>query len=127
MHDRTTAPDAAPVGQPHAADEITPALLEQVRNEIRAIQATSPDGGPVWFHCLSLFDRSKLPRHQVSEALKRLQASGDVLSEFASPDRDRVRREYVLAEACDRETLQALKNRDWRHPVFARETFEGWR
>ncbi|MBF1237614.1 MAG: hypothetical protein HXM42_04130 [Lautropia mirabilis] len=31
----------------------------------------------------------------------------------------------VLAEACDRETLQALKNRDWRHPVFARETFEG--
>lgn len=125
MNDRTTAPDAAPAGQPHAADEITPALLEQVRNEIRAIQATSPDGGPVWFHCLSLFERTALPRRQVLEALKRLRASGEILSEFASPDRDRVRQEYVLAEACDRETLQALKNRDWCHPVFARETFEG--
>ena len=125
MSDRTTAPDAAPAGQPHAADEITPALLEQVRNEIRAIQATSPDGGPVWFHRLSLFERTALPKRQVFEALKRLRASGEILSEFASPDRDQVRQEYVLAEACDRETLQALKNRDWRHPVFARETFEG--
>lgn len=125
MSDRTTAPDAAPAGQPHAADEITPALLEQVRNEIRAIQATSPDGGPVWFHRLSLFERTALPERQVLEALKRLRASGEILSEFASPDRDQVRQEYVLAEACDRETLQALKNRDWRHPVFARETFEG--
>ena len=125
MNDRTTAPDAAPAGQPHAADEITPALLEQVRNEIRAIQATSPDGGPVWFHRLSLFERTALPERQVLEALKRLRASGEILSEVASPDRDRVRQEYVLAEACDRETLQALKNRDWRHPVFARETFEG--
>ena len=125
MSDRTTAPDAAPAGQPHAADEITPALLEQVRNEIRAIQATSPDGGPVWFHRLSLFERTALPERQVLEALKRLRASGEILSEFTSPDRDRVRQEYVLAEACDRETLQALKNRDWRHPVFARETFEG--
>lgn len=125
MNDRTTAPDAAPAGQPHAADEITPALLEQVRNEIRAIQATSPDGGPVWFHRLSLFECTALPKRQVLEALKRLRASGEILSEFASPDRDQVRQEYVLAEACDRETLQALKNRDWRHPVFARETFEG--
>lgn len=125
MNDRTTAPDAAPAGQPHAADEITPALLEQVRNEIRAIQATSPDGGPVWFHRLSLFERTALPKRQVLEALKRLRASGEILSEFASPGRDQVRQEYVLAEACDRETLQALKNRDWRHPVFARETFEG--
>ena len=125
MSNRTTAPDAAPAGQPHAADGITPALLEQVRNEIRAIQATSPDGGPVWFHRLSLFERTALPEHQVLEALKRLRASGEILSELASPDRDRVRQEYVPAEACDRETLQALKNRDWRHPVFARETFEG--
>lgn len=107
-----------------AADEITSAVLEQVRNEIRAIQATSPDGGPVWFHCRSLFDRSALPSHQVAEALKRLRVSGELLSEFCSPYRNRARREFVLAEACDSETLQALKDRDWRHPVYAREAFE---
>lgn len=124
MIDHTTPPDAAPAEGSQVADEITPAMLEQVRNEIRAIQATSPDGGPVWFHCRSLFDRSALPRHQVAEALKRLRANGELLSEFASPYRDRVRREFVLTEACDSETLQALKERDWRHPVYAREVFE---
>ena len=85
MNDRTTAPDAAPAGQPHAADEITPALLEQVLASARAIQSSSLSGEPTWFGAQMIAERTGIDVKQAARALLDLQIRGDILLAFRRP------------------------------------------